>query len=613
MANPIGIQIVKAGADTLTAVTDAELVVIRRELVADSVYPFSDLEATFGHDSDGHYVNTSGDPKNDPAEGEWLLVARKDGCSVVVQRLTFVARDGVLKASAGWGKNDHGLAATVSIVNFDAARGKPVAKQSSITIRLFDAQRFVGAGCRDNHGGTRFTLFAEGRRDYLFDLGKLNAGAVVTLLDCLRNETQISVKSAAAGSTKWVVVHRAASDAPLTILDYYRTLHEIGENTPQEVVEAGIFGHAWHQGPIVQATFDESPDMAKRDDNDADARPKDFYPEGVVATDFPKLPDAFKSDGRAVVWGCSHMVNVAAEAAEANRQVKRGASRTDLFDVVWTDNGRLRTNLDFSKRSIAQYVVSTLRGRFNEQGAATGQCTYGGMMARALKGVVPSFVATPGMGANFGSVRGPRAKDGRQTTHITMLVVDQGENLQLKQYYEREYGAFFERDELLYLDYTKFLDVPLPEPAWSTQRFAHYHHDDLNAEMMRLPSGLELGRGRGAGSGFELPVAFSHDGESGHIYVAKSTTPHSLQHRGAATFLVLRADPTQDVGVFVTETGKSLLLVRAHGSKDFVVPATLPPVIVMELVHDPQYKFPAGKGVPLTSNLLEEVVPKCYW
>jgi len=33
----------------------------------------------------------------------------------------------------------------------------------------------------------------------------------------------------------------------------------------------------------------------------------------------------------------------------------------------------------------------------------------------------------------------------------------------------------------------------------------------------------------------------------------------------------------------------------------------------MELKFDPQYRFPAGPGTPLPSNLVEQVVPKWFW
>ncbi len=65
--------------DKLAPVTDAQVVVGRRDLVGDSDYPYDDLLATFQHASDGHYVNASGDPENEPGVGEWLIVVRKSG------------------------------------------------------------------------------------------------------------------------------------------------------------------------------------------------------------------------------------------------------------------------------------------------------------------------------------------------------------------------------------------------------------------------------------------------------------------------------------------------------------------------------------------------------
>src|SRR6188768_444028 len=410
MATPVIITVVSSSNGALSPETGAEVVVGRRDLVGDTPYPYTNLLPTFSHASAGRYVNSTGDASNEPAEGEWLIVVRKKGSATVAQKLTFVAKNGVLRAIPGWDEPDREkvTAATVSIINFDEAKGAQAsAQQSLITIQLFPSQRYVAIGCLDNRGtGTRFVLFAIARRNELFDLGVLNPGTVALLFDAKSNQTLVTVKSARAAADQWQVVSRQPSDVPLSIVDFYRSLDDIGANDPNTVVEAGSFGHAWHQGPIVQDTFDRATDLAVRDANDTDGRPKDWYPDGAVATDFPNLSKAFATQARMVVWGCSHMVNVSAEAAEANQQSAAGTARNKFY-LVGLKNGHLNTTLDFSKRNLAQYVLSTSRGRFMEVGDGKGQSTYGGWMAQALNGVVECFIATPGMGANFGKVAGP--------------------------------------------------------------------------------------------------------------------------------------------------------------------------------------------------------------
>jgi hypothetical protein len=617
MATPIKLKILTQQDDKLAPVTDAQVVVGRRDLVGDSEYPYDDLLATFQHVSDGHYVNASGDPENEPGVGEWLIVVRKSGFSLVAQKLTITAKDGVLRAAPGWKEPGvtPGLAACVSIVNFDQATGQSTAaKQSLLTVQLFPAQRYVGVGCRDNHGGTRFTLFAAGRRDFLRDSGELNAGCIATLFDCLNNVILTTVKGSRASSKDWFVVHSVApSQEKVSVVDFYAFMHRLGTDEPGTVVEAGLFGHAWHQGPIVQGSFDQSPKLDLRDPDDQDGRPKDWYPNGEVATTHPNLKQAFASGGRLLVWGCSHMINVVAEAAECNKQAAAGTPRDRFFPVVLTDGGRLNTTLDHAKASIAANVTSVRNGRFPEHGSASGKCTYGGVMARALAPEVECFVAMPGAGANFGSVKGPARKGAGSTSHIAMLIIDEGENAQLERYYEREFGADFQRNALRYMSYTKFLNASLPDPGYSTLRFARYFYQELDANILRLPSRLEVARIAKTGN-FEAPIPFSRDGEQGHLYVAKRAVVLGLRIRAAESMVGLDQDASQDVGFFVTQSGKTIVFERAAGSKDFVPPKQPLRVFQAVMVFDPHFGIVEGDpGTPLPNNVIESVTPRFFW
>jgi hypothetical protein len=615
MATPIKLQVVTEQNGDLVPVTDAQVVVGRRDLVGESDYPYADLLPTFQHSASGNYVNATGDPDNEPSAGEWLLVVRKPGFSLVVQKLTLSEKNGILRAKAGWKEpgTPAALAACVSIVNFDQTPTQTAgATQTLVTVRLFAAQRYVGLGCRDHRGGTRFSLFAEGRRDFLYDSGVLNEGCIATIIDCKENVVATSVKTAKSSPRDWLVVH---SGPPLTekatILDFYEFLHQVGQNDAGTVVEAGVFGHAWHQGPIVQGSFDHSADMDVRDADDADGRPKDWYPNGEVATNRSQLKQSFAAKARMVIWGCSHMVDISAEAAECNRRVAAGTARNQFFLVGISNGGVLNTTLDHAKASIAQNVLSARKGRFPEEGAASGKCTYDGMLAQALNGVAECFAATPGAGANFGSVNGPARPRG-SISHISMLMLDQGENLQLKRFYEREYGSSYERDALRYMNYTKFLGVQLPNPGYSTQRFARFFYDELVADVLRLPSRLEIFRKRNTG-GFDSPVAFSRDGEQGHLYVAQKATLDGVQIRGAETMIKLLSDASQDLGFFVTQSGKTLWFERPKGG-DFQLPKQPARLFQTTVIFDPHFKPTDGDpGTPLAGNLLEQVVPRFFW
>jgi len=615
MATPIKLQIVTHQNGGLVPVTDADVVVGRRDLVGDSSYPYDDLLPTFQHSTNGNYVNAAGDPDNEPAAGEWLLVVRKRGSSPVVQKLTFIDKNGVLRATAGWKEpgTQPAFVACVSVVNFDQTRTQGSdPKQTLLIVRLFPSQRFVGLGCRDHHGGTRFTLFAEGRRDFLYDSRVVNEGCIATIIDCRENLVLTTVKAAKSSPRAWLVVHSAP---PLTdratILDFYELLHQLGSSDAGTVVEAGIFGHAWHQGPIVQGSSDRSSDINARHANDADGRPKDWYPNGEVASFHPKLKECFAPNARMVIWGCSHMVDISAEARECNRRVAAGTPRNQFFQVGLSNSGLLNTTLDHAAASIAQNVLSTRKGRFPEAGVASSKCTYNGVLAQALEGIVECFAATPGMGANFGDVKGPSRARGA-VTHISMLIVDDGENQQLKRFYEREYGSSYERDALRYMNYTKFLGVVLPNPGYSTQRFARYSFDELVADIMRLPSRLELFRKTKTG-GFEVPVAFSRDGEQGHLYVAKKAMLDSVQIRGAETMVKLLPNTSQDLGFFVTQTGMTLWFERPTGA-DFQLPKQSARLFQTKMKIDPRFAPAEGdSSEPLPGNLIEQVVPRFFW
>ena len=76
-----------------------------------------------------------------------------------------------------------------------------------------------------------------------------------------------------------------------------------------------------------------------------------------------------------------------------------------------------------------------------------------------------------------------------------------------------------------------------------------------------------------------------------HITVAARSYCKSLQTRGALKLLVLGADAAFDLGLFVTATGKTLLLERPCGGQSFGPPTRLPLAFTMQLEFDPKYVF----------------------
>ena len=97
MVTPARFLVLDAKPDgSFAPITDAAVTLGRSDLIGESRWPHADLLQTH-FESDGHYVNSTGDVKNEPAAGQWLLVVRKPGRSTVVQRLTFSVEDDVIR------------------------------------------------------------------------------------------------------------------------------------------------------------------------------------------------------------------------------------------------------------------------------------------------------------------------------------------------------------------------------------------------------------------------------------------------------------------------------------------------------------------------------------
>ncbi len=616
MATPVRILVMNVGADgALTPSTDAQVVIGRRDLLGDSRFPHADLLQTH-FESGGHYVNISGDPKNEPDTGEWLLVVRAKDKATVVQHLTFSTKDDVVRAAAGWGGAGGAgqTAATVSIANYVEAKEEVDAdrpKQSVLTVKLLPAVHFVALACVQTDA--TFDLFSQGRRDRLFERGELNPGSHAHLISTRRNVTEVFVKSQKPAVTSWVKVAELTPQGEGQkngILEFYGVLQQLGVEEPGTVLEAAYFGHGWHAGPVVRNTSDEGVDLVTRDPKDFDGRPKDWHPEGAIAKQFPKLKDALRSDGRFFIAGCSHMVNVINECRAANKQANDGTAR-DVFYKAPMRGGHVHTTLDYTKRAFGQFVQSKFFNRSDINGVGAGHATYIGLAAQTLGCEV--FGAPPGAEANFGRVRGT----GR-ISHQTMLVLARPntENISVISYYEREFSTF-ERDDLGYASYTKMLGEVLPELGYRTERHAIFEEWEWG-KLLRLPSGLLVRRENKNGA-VSFPVPRSEGPLSGHLYVLPRALPkfvalfNYLDGR-VQKVLMTRDDPARDMGLFVTTQGQTLLRIRDRPSGDFELPDRSIPMVNMQVGPGESWDVPEPPNeIPQPIGDIERVEPKWYW
>lgn len=626
---PIRTRIIVLSADAsgaTQALGTAEVALVPKAATTKSVWPHADLQAT--HAASGNHYEPS-DPASDPATGQWLLVVRAKSHSTVVQRLTFKESKGIVRAEAGWGATGPAAtAATVSIMNYGETKAGPQPggpEASLITVTLYPAQHFVSMASPKNDA--TYQLFAKGRFSYLFDRGRLNPGAVGVLINAPRKETEIVVKAQPRAVEAIVVVGvipQADPAVPLSITDFYAALHNVGTNDPGSVVEAAVWSHAWHQGPIIFNKWDNFSHSVGRDPKDTDGRPKDWHASGVIAQTFPQLKDAFAKDGVFRIGGCSHMRNVTAEARAALAKKQSGTARTAFFEVT-LERGWIQTTLDYTKRSIAQYVVASLFARFDEQGSASGHATYLGRAMQTLP--IDVFGAPPGCEGNMGTIRASTGK-ALQTMKIVTVpfrnakgkVIGGLENKAHYEYFTSEFGDAFEIDELNYMNYSKMKGIALPDPGWDTRRSIAFRASQTKTVTLRVASGLEV-RGNIRLENFERGIAHSEGAKTGHLYVVKKCAP--VQMLAAPYFdnvplKVLEVDGVfekkpakDDLGLFVTTTGEVLLRVRTAGSSAFLPFNGVLPAFTAK-------QAPAGDielipGVPITGDLLEKAALKCHW
>lgn len=609
-----------------TASSSAEVALVPKASIGSSVWPHAGLAATHAL-TGGHFEPSA--PASDPTSGEWLLVVRQKDHSVAVQKLTFKESGGIVRASGGWSQFGPAFtAATISIVNYGEVKtgGAPSGpKESLITVTLHPVQHFVSmASPKDD---ATYQLFGKGRFSYLYDQARLNAGAAGILINAPKKETEIVVKAQSKDVAALVVVEKIPQPSPtgrLSMLDFYGALDRIGKDHPGSVVESAVWSHAWHQGPIIFNDSDNFPVVADRDPNDTDGRSKDWHATGVIAKSFPDLAKSYAKDGVFRIGGCSHMTNVVKEARAASANKKKGTARTQLYEVA-LPGGWMQTSLDYTKRSLAQYVQAPLHRPFDEQGSAAGFCTYLGRAAQVLP--VTVFGAPPGCEGNMGTIKASTGKD-LSTMKIVNTPYKDGsgavvgglENRDLTAYFADEFSSSYESDELNYMNYSKMAKAPLPNPGWDTRRAICMNLGDEDV-FLRVASGLEFRRKRKEGT-FERGVAHTEGAKSGHLFVAKKCLPERFvdipyYDKVSWRYLELTGKTAagtttkDDFAIFVASDGEVRMRVRAAGASAFTPFSGT--IAAIRADQNPAGGLVGVPLAPITSDLLEKALVQCHW
>ncbi|MCA9707563.1 MAG: hypothetical protein KDK70_17050 [Myxococcales bacterium] len=655
MSESIKIQVYTEHDGAKQPVADATVSLVPRAATqtddAKKKWPYYELEATHEHSADGFYAPKSATPL-DP--GEYLLVVRKSGSSPVVQRLRLTAKRGVLEVTPGWDKQKGAAhqAATVSIVNV-GPRATPSADEplfATVNVLLLPRTELVGLACHNHFSrrtvgrdGTRYLPFAEGHRNLMYAAGKIDKATLATILDCQARVVRVSVKNAQPSRQGWVTIHEAwdhpladddgkrrpdeTSEHEIGIEAFYDHIDAIGWVHPGTLVEAGIFGHGWVQGPIVWGTSDFSRGPERwpgggGTPKDLDARQDDFLKVGhetplgpakgtMLMNRWPMLASAFAKGAALRLWGCVHMNNVLAQCRTAWTKIQAKTARDEFFDVALIDGGRERTTLDLVKCNVAQAIVSEVFGRPLEHGDCRGIVAYAGAAAQFLGKSITVFAAAPGMGSLYGNKSGD----------YIHLVGAGGENSGPFQWWKHEFPEL-ELDDRNYLNYTKMLTAKLPDPGWQTQRHALIFDDDTELgsvssfAVLRLPSGLEVFRpgSRIPAKTFERAVAHQHAGRSGHLYVVRRSSPSALLDRPPGKILLLAESSDHDTALMVDTEGRTTVLVAPKGSKPaaFTSPPATLPLEKIEYVWRNEWKRGA-KIRDITDGVLEKVDPAWSW
>ncbi|HWB75748.1 MAG TPA: hypothetical protein VG755_12360 [Nannocystaceae bacterium] len=659
MSDSIKIQVytqASPDAATKTPVTDATVALMPRADADKLAWPYDKLKATHDHDKDGFYKPKSSAPI-DP--GEYLLVVQKKTSSPVVQRLTLSVKAGVIEVKAGWDKK-HGAtfqAATVSIVNVGqrATPSSDVARFATINVLLLARTEWVGLASHNHFSrrppphrdGTRYLPFALGRRNQLYKAKVLDKATIATILDCQGRRTLVTVKSAVPQHNDWVTISEKekkpidaalarpddTSDDEIGIEDFYQTVHDIGFVNARTLIEAGVFGHGWVQGPLVWGTSDFEPTEARwpggrGTPKDLDGRQKDFIVSGQklfagpatsspFRSAFPEFLGAFRKGGQLRLWGCVHMNNVLAQTSEAKRQLDKKTSRSTFFTIAFPDGGRESATLDDVKRNVAQAVVSQLFGRALEHGDSRGNVAYGGAAAQFCGTNCDVFAAPTGMGSNYAMRGGDNV----------FVVVDGGENKLPYAWWRAEFGADFEADADGYMNYSKLKGAKLPDPGWRTERHAVIVDDSTSFTtsasstfrdwmVLKLPSDFEafIQRGHATKTTFAAPVAHTIGSASGHLYIVHNATVAAVLQRPLNRCALLGKSDTTDSAFFVDTTGKTRVLEAPAGSKPaaFTVRTSAIDIRATRHAFRNDWEVQAKTG-SITDGVVETVTPKWFW
>jgi hypothetical protein len=530
------------------AVTGVKVALVEKSKVGVETFPYPGVAATHDDKGGGKY-----EPKAalTPSAGKWLLVVTKKGRAPVVQPLTLTD-----KKADGFVAGGSELA-TVTLTTALRTVGASKQRETRFRVVLHPPAELVFLGGIDYHKrdpstGWLFHLYGFKRAEVLWREKKIHAGTVVTVF----STSHLTRTTRVRGKKGWIdvevhpirdralrVIPAAGHYTPVVGIDYhpqefYKYLSEVGTREPKSVREAGIFSHSYPGGPILYNTYETGfEQLPARAPDDFDARAKDWNATNVPG--YPKLKDAFASDARFTIWGCSATLWYRRRAQAATKAMKAGKGENDRFLVEVDLGGTGKLEEQITELELRWWMDTLFRkGPYCAEAAR-----YLGIETRS---------ACPGVGSD------PETVDG-----IEMLMVKMENHEPEYAYYRKKFGPEFAETngkwDKGYVDYHAVQQRPaVPSPPFDPAYYAFQVQAGEDTVLMFWNRKKVIHPGSDVKLKRKLVPDLVTAGKTGWLYVLEDT------------------DTTKSQAVYAQEDARIFAITRDGASKWTVKGAELP-------------------------------------
>lgn len=190
----------------------------------------------------------------------------------------------------------------------------------------------------------------------------------------------------------------------------YALITDLGTSNPGQLKEAGIFSHAYHNGPILANTFE--PGTPKFDTNlaaDPNYEDLDCRIADIAGLNTATFKAAFASDGVFKIWGClsSAYVNYLIKMVIASPEYKSDGTTSDDTVISFRDSSfkdkeyKISEYFESNIDSITNGIIKITMKEVKKALAYQYKITYAATLAKALD--IRVQAALPGTYASVGA------------------------------------------------------------------------------------------------------------------------------------------------------------------------------------------------------------------